>query len=327
MRNRFSHFHGLTERWRLSLCFLLLSLPAINVFSQTPPNVDKPGRPTSSEPQLDKEEAQARAWLAKMEEEHAQFKKVAEGTYIITSNTDVKVPAEPSECHDVWTLQGSGNGEFQVDGMFSCPDSNSKGYSFPYQVKLDHQLRLAAYKIFGTKLVSGCVRTKSKLFCQETDREGRLQGTTGASIDNSTQLLSPDIIPFLFIGLTANSKIHSGETTYLTLLSLVTFDEPGETIALFPAYGSLSSIHPRTYSVQHANLHGAEFQLAMKEIPHAAATTPQSPVIPPDVEHKDQYRPFLKFVISSNGILLSATDLESNKEFIRLVQFRKLADF
>ena len=60
---------------------------------------------------------------------------------------------------------------------------------------------------------------------------------------------------------------------------------------------------------------------------HAAATHPQDPVIPPDPEHKGPYKSFCKFVVASNGILLSATDAKTQKEFIRLVQFKKFADF
>jgi hypothetical protein len=187
-------------------------------------------------------------------------------------------------------------------------------------------MRPTAYKLFGRRLVSGCVWTESKLFCQETDHHGEIQGAAGASIDNSTRFLSP-LFPFLFNALTPNSKTRPGAMTYLTLLSLSYSDEPGALIDLIPEYASLSLIRRGTYSILQANMDGSEFQLGVREIPHATATNPQAPVIPPDPEHKDQYKPFCKFLVSSNGILLSASDVNTQKEFIRLVQFKQFADF
>jgi hypothetical protein len=70
----------------------------------------------------------------------------------------------------------------------------------------------------------------------------------------------------------------------------------------------------------------SEFQLDVREIPNATSTSPEGPVIPPDTEHKDQYKPLWRFLVSSNGILLSATDANTQEEFIHLVQFKKLAD-
>jgi hypothetical protein len=67
--------------------------------------------------------------------------------------------------------------------------------------------------------------------------------------------------------------------------------------------------------------------LGVQEILHAAATHTQDPVIPPDSEHKDPYKPFFKFVVAADGMLLSASDAKTQKEFIRLVQFKKLGGF
>ena len=50
-------------------------------------------------------------------------------------------------------------------------------------------------------------------------------------------------------------------------------------------------------------------------------------MIPPDPEHKDPYKPFCKFLVASNGILLFASNVNTQKEFIRIVQFKKFADF
>jgi hypothetical protein len=50
-------------------------------------------------------------------------------------------------------------------------------------------------------------------------------------------------------------------------------------------------------------------------------------VIPPNPEHKDLYKPFCRFLVASNGILLCASDVNTQKELIRLVQFKKFADF
>ena len=328
MRNRFSHFPRVAESRRVTLCFLLLSLAA-NVFSQAPPNaaVDEPSRTTPSKPKLDDEEAHAWAWLAKRQMERGQFKIVAEGRYFIKANTDLSKSEKSSECSDVWTLRKAGNGEFQVDGLFTWSKSNSNGYSFPYQIKFNPQMRPTAFKRFGGGSVSGCVWTNSKFLCQETDRKGHVQGRAGASIDNSTKFLSHFLSPFLFNGLIPNSKIQPGETTYLTFLELVYFDEPGYSIDLYPRYGALSFISQGTYSVLQANRDGSEFQLDVQEIPHAMNTSPRAPVTPPDSEHKDQYKPLWKFLISPNGILLSASDANTQEEFIHLVQFKKFAEF
>ena len=188
-------------------------------------------------------------------------------------------------------------------------------------------MRPTAFKRFVGGWVSGCLWTKSKFLCQETDRRGRVQGAAGAPIDNPTKFLPHFFSPFLFNAVITNSKKQAGETTYLTLLTLVYFDEAGYSINLFPEYGALSLIRRGTYSILEAQMDASEFQLEVRETPRAMNTNPNAPVLPPDLEHKDQYKPLWKFLISSNGILLSATDLESNKEFIHLVQFKKFADF
>ena len=275
---------------------------------------------------MEDEEPQARAWLAIRQKERGQLKKVAEGIYLIKSNFALGKTQETSEASDVWTLWKLENGEFQVDGEFKASKSAIKASSTSYQVDLNPQMRPVSYKLFGKKLVSGCVWTASKLFCQETDRSGEVQGAAGASIDNSTSFLSP-LFPFLFNALTPNSKIQPGEMTYLTLLSLSYSDEPGALIDLIPEYASLCLIRREKYSILQAHMDGSEFQLGVREIPGAAATIPEAPPIPPDPEHKDQYKPFCKFLLSSNGILLSASDVNTEKEFIRLVQFKKFADF
>jgi hypothetical protein len=311
----------------MALCFLLLSLAAVHVFSQTPPNVNNPGPVTPSKFLLDEQETQAWAWLAKRQKESGPFKKMAEGRYFIKANTDLPKSEKPFVCGDIWTLSESRNGDFIVDGMFTESNGNSNGDSFSYQIKLNPQMRPTAFKRFIGGWVSGCVWTKSKFLCQETDRRGRVQGAAGAPIDDSTKFLPHFFSPFLFNGLIPNSRNQSGETTYLTLLTLVYFDEPGYSIDLFPEYGALSLIRRGTYSILDAQMDASEFQLDVREVPNASNTSPNAPVIPPDSEHKDQYRPLWKLLISSNGILLSATDANTHEEFIHLVQFKKLADF
>jgi hypothetical protein len=190
-------------------------------------------------------------------------------------------------------------------------------------------MRPAAFKRFEGGSVSGCVWTTSKLFCQDTDRKGRIQGAAGASIDSSTKFLPHFFSPFLFNGLIPNSKIRPGETAYLTLLELVYFQEPNYSISidLFPRYAALSLISRGTYSIPQAGTDGSEFQLDVREIPNATNTSPDAPVIPPDLEHRDQYKPLWRFSMSSNGILLSASDSNTHEEFIHLVQFKKFAEF
>jgi hypothetical protein len=322
----------------MSLWAPLLLLVSISVSAQAPPpppqlalprNLLDQDHPAQSKTRLDDDEVQARAWLAKRQKERGQFNKVAEGRYFIKANTDLHKSEKAYVCSDVWTLWKAWNGEFEVDGVFRETDStnSSEGYSFPYQVKLDSQMRPAAFKRFVRGRVDGCVWTKSKLFCQDTDRRGRVWGAAGAPIDNSTKFLPHFFSPFLFNGLIPNSRIQSGETTYLTLLSLVYFHEAGASIDLFPRYGALSSIRRGTYSMLQANMEGSEFQLDVREMANPENTHPSAPVIPPDSEHKDQYKPLWKFLVSSNGILLSASNSRTQEEFIHLVEFKKLAEF
>ena len=326
MRNRHSLFHGANERWKLTFSLLVLCFGTVIVFAQAPSNSDKPGGLTPADPQSEVEEPQARAWLAVRQKERGPFKKVAEGEYVVKSSTALNKFGEPSEVSDVWTLWKLENGGFLVDGEFKSPKSRIKASSTSYQVNLDPQMRPAAYKIFGGKLVSGCMWTASKLYCQETYGRGDVEGSAGASIDNSTRFLSP-LFPFLFNGLTPSSRIQSGEITYLTLLTLAYSDEPGALIDLIPEYASVSLVRQGTYSIPEPDTKGSEFQLGVQEMLHTVSTHPQDPVIPPDSEHKGQYKPFCKFVVASNGILLSATDAKTQKEFIRLVQLKKFAEF
>ena len=326
MRNQCSNLHGVTRRWRMTLWILLLLLGTVIVFAQAPSNSPERGGLIPANPQSEVEEPQARVWLALRQKERRPFKKVAEGEYLVKSSSALNKFGEPSEISDVWTLWKLESGGFLVDGEFKSPRSRIKASSTSYQVNLDNEMRPAAYKIFGGKLVSGCMWTTSKLFCQETYGRGDVEGSAGAPIDVSTRLLSL-LFPFLYNGLTQSSKIHSGEITYLTLLTLAYSDEPGALIDLIPEYASVSLIRQGTYSIPEPDTTGSEFQLDVQEILHAAATHSQDPVIPPDPEHKDQYKPFCKFVVASNGILLSATDAKTQKEFIRLVQFKKFSDF
>jgi hypothetical protein len=326
MGNRFSHSRDANERWTTFLFLLLLSLRAVIVFAQASPNRDETGSPAPANPQSEIEEPQARAWLAVRQRQRGQFKKMAAGEYVVKSSTALNKFGEPSEVSDVWTLWKMESGGFLVDGEFKSPRSRIKASSTSYQVNLDAQMRPAAYKIYGGKLVSGCMWTNTKLFCQETYERGDVEGSAGASIDDSTRFLSP-LFPFLFNGLTPSAKIQAGDTVYLTLLSLSYSDEPGALIDLIPEFASVHLIRHGSYSLPEPNTEGSEFQIGVQEMLNAAATHAQDPAIPPDSEHKSQYKPFCKFVIASNGILLSATDVKTQKEFIHLVQFKKFADF
>ncbi len=272
------------------------------------------------------EEPQARAWLAVRQKERGQFTKVAEGEYLVKSNTALNKFGESSEISDVWTLWKRAGEGFLVDGEFKSPKTRVKASSTSYQVNLDSQMRPESYKIFGGKLVSGCMWAATKLYCQETYGRGDVEGSAGASIDDSTKFLSP-LFPFLFNGLTPKAIIQSGATAYLTLLTLSYSDEPGALIDLIPQFASMQLAHEGTYAFADARTEGAEFQLGVRPMPHAAATNPQNPVIPPDADHQDEYKPFCKFVVAANGILISATDGNTQKEFIHLVQFKKLAEF
>jgi hypothetical protein len=326
MRNRFSLFQSANPRWRLTFSLLVLCLGSTFVFAQAPSSTDGTGGLTPPNPQSEVEEPQARAWLAVRQKQRGQFKKMAEGEYSVKSSTALNKFGEPSEISDVWTLWKLENGGFLVDGEFKSPKSRIKASSTSYQVNLDNQMRPAAYKIFGGKLVSGCMWTTAKLYCQETYGRGDVEGSAGASIDDSTRLLAP-LFPFLYNGLTPSSKVQLNEITCLTLLTLAYSDEPGALIDLIPEYASVSLVRQAIYSIPEPDTKGSEFQLGVQEILHAAATHAQDPVIPPDSEHKVPYKPFCKFVVASNGILLSATDAKTQREFIRLMQFKKFADF
>ncbi len=303
----------------------MLSLGMLIDFPHPPSNIDGAALPAPAFPQFANEETEARAWLGYREKARGEFKKLAAGTYLIKSNPGLVQTKEPPEMNDVWTLWKLENGEFQVDGKFMA-SMNGKESSTAYQVNLNPQMQPKTYKIFAKKLVSGCVWTGGRLYCQETYGRGDVEGSAGASIDNSTRLLAPTF-PFLYSGLRPGSRVQPGEPTYLTLLSLSYTDEARALIHLFPEYAAVSLIRQVTSSKQQTKMEGSEFQLDVREIPDAVYTTIQNPVIPPDPGHKDQYKPFLKFQIASNGILLSASDANTQTEFIRLVQFQKFEDF
>lgn len=329
MRIRFSLFHGATWHFRhltIPFCFLFLCLGAARVFAQAPSNSSEPGSPAPANSPSEIDEPQAREWLAVRQKERGPFKKIAEGEYLVKSNTALNKFGEPSEVSDVWTLWKLDNGGFLADGEFKSPKSRIKATSTSYQVSLDSQMRPTAYKIYDGKLVSGCLWTKSKLYCQETYARGDIEGSAGAPIDDSTKFLSP-LFPFLFNGLTPGSKIQPGGKNYLTLLSIAYSDEPGALIDLIPQHASITLNGQRTLSNPEANTEGSEFSLSVLEIPHATATRAQDPVIAPDAEPNAAYKPFCKFVVAPSGLLLSASDANTQKEFIRLVRFQKFTDF
>jgi hypothetical protein len=309
----------------MPLCFFLLSLGTLTDLPHPPSTMDGAALAAPASPQLANEEPAARAWLALREKERGEFKKLAEGTYLIKSSPALEKAGDSSEMNDVWTLWKLENGDFQVDGEFRA-SRNGKEAATDYQVNLNPQMQLQTYKIFAKKLVSGCVWTAARLYCQETFGGGDVEGSAGASINNSTRLFAPTF-PFLLSGLTPNLKIQPGKATYLTLLSLSYSDEARALIHLFPEYAAVRLVRPVTSSVGATNLAGSEFQLDVREIPDATYTSIQNPVIPPDPGHKNQYRPFFKFQVAANGILLSASDAVTQTEFIRLVQFKKFEDF
>ncbi len=288
-------------------------------------NIDGAALPAPAYAQLANEEAAARAWLALRQKARGEFKKLAQGTYLIKSNPALRKNQASPEMNDVWTLWKLENGDFQVDGEFMA-SMNGKESSTAYQVNLNPQMRPQTYKIFDRKVLSGCVWTEVRLYCQETFGRGDVEGAAGASIDNSTRLLAPTI-PFLLTGLRPGSRVQPGEPTYLTLLSLSYSDEARALIHLFPEYAAVRLISHVTSSIGPTNLEGSEFQVDVREMPDATYTSIQNPVLPPDPGHKDQYKPFLKFQVASNGILLSASDAITQTEFIRLVQFQKFEEF
>jgi hypothetical protein len=317
--------HNVTGRWKIALGFLLLSVASANLFSLAPANIDNQLGAGSAGPLQIDDEAAIRAWLAVKQRERGEFTKVAEGAYVIQTSPALGSSLQATQTADVWTLEKLENGQYLVDGEFRSKGSGG-GPATAYQVHLDSGMRPLAYKIFGKKLVSGCLWTKAKFYCQETDHSGGVDGAAGAAIDGSTKFLSP-LFPFLLNGLTPNSKLEATEPGYLVLLSLSYSDDPTALIDLVPQYGSIHFVRRTTYPLLQTDIAGTEFQLNVREMPNAKATRSDAPVIPPDSEHKDSYKPFCRFIVSSDGILLSASDATNQKEFIRLMHFKKFADF
>jgi hypothetical protein len=317
--------HNVTGRWKIALGFLLLSLASAGVYSLSSANfANQVGASPAGPLQID-DEAAIRAWLAVKQRERGKFTKVAEGAYVIQTSPALGSSLQATQTADVWILSKLESGQYLAEGNFRSKGPGG-GSDTAYQIHLDAGMRPVAYKIFGKKLVSGCLWTKARFYCQETDHSGGVDGAAGAAIDGSTKFLSP-LFPFLFNGLAPNSKLESTKPGYLVLLSLSYSDDPTALIDLAPQYGSINFVRRTTYSLLEADFAGTEFQLDVREMPNARATRSDAPVIPPDSEHKDAYKPFCRFIVSSDGILLSASDATTQKEFIRLMHFKKFADF
>jgi hypothetical protein len=307
----------------MNLCFLLLLLASVNVFSQALPKVDEPGPLTPSKPQIGKDEAQARAWLAERRKEHPDLKPVAEGRHLILLPDDAEKAF--ASC-DAWTLWKSRDGEFEVFGELRESDCDSEADSSPYWIKLTPRMRPTAFKNFmGDDTSYGCRRTPSKMLCEETNSKGTvLRAVDDDSVNDSTELFM--LYAFFFAGLTRSSGSQTGESAYFMLY------EEDEATATFPISfwsrdASLRLLRRKKYSILHNEMDAAEYQVDVRELPERLAGNRHNAVISPSPEHQQPYSPFLELWVSEKGILLSASDPKTQKEFIHLVQFKKLADF
>jgi hypothetical protein len=305
------------------LSLILLLMATLNVFSQARPKVDEPGPVTPSKPQLDADEAQARAWLAERRKEDPSLTQVAEGRHLIILSAEVK--EAPASC-DIWTLWKSQDGGFEVFGELRFSDCDTENDSSPYWIKLSPRLRPLAFKNFmGDNTAYGCRRTPSEMLCEETGSEGKvLRAIDDDTINDSAELFLP--LAFFFAGLTRNLGSQTGESTCFTLYQE---DEATETfpISFFARDASLRLLRRGKYAILHDELSASEFRLEVRDPSKRFAHNPQHSVNPPGAEHQQPYSPFYDLWVSENGVLLSASDAKSQKEFIRLVQFKKLADF
>ena len=302
----------------MKLCPLVLLFVSIGMFAQKPPNAAAQNQPAQPPAGMDAGEAQARAWFAERRQAHPGLKQVAEGKYLIFDDEDA--PPQETSSSDTWTLWNSPNGEFEVNGILGFSDE-----SVPYWINLTSRMRPTAFKVFRPDKTSiGCQRTPSKLLCQQTDNEGRVLRTVDDDMSDPAEIFMP--ITFFWAGLTRNAEFPGGKAAHFTLVA-----EGGETMTFPVSYNpigaSLKLLRRGKYPVLQGEMDAAQFQLATQDPSERPSTPPPGSGNAPGSEPPQPYVPMFDLWVSSNGILLSASPPGTQVEYVRLVQFKKLADF
>jgi hypothetical protein len=298
----------------MKLCPLVLLFVSIGVFAQKPPNAIQQNQPHAG---MDAEEAQARAWFEERRQANPGLKQVAEGKYLISDEDAAPQSTSPS---DTWTLWKSPNGEFEVNGTLVSSDE-----SIPYWINLTSRMRPTAFKVFRPDKTSvGCQRTPSKLLCQQIDGEGRVLRTVDDDMSDPAEIFTP--ITFFWAGLTRNAEFPGGKAAHFTLVA------EGEETMTFPVSynpvgASLRLLRRGKYPVLQGEMDAAKFQLAYQDPSLRPSTPPPGSGNTPGSEPPQPYAPMFDMWVSSNGILLSASPPGTQVEYVRLVQFKKLADF
>ena len=118
----------------------------------------------------------------------------------------------------------------------------------------------------------------------------------------------------------------TGESAHLTLYAE---DEATQTfpISFTLLDASIRKLRRGKYSILHNEMHAVEFQVDVLGPSKRLADSAHQSGTPPVSEHQQPYTPFYELWVSEDGILLSASDAQTKKEFIRLVQFKKRPDF
>jgi hypothetical protein len=296
--------------WPLVLLFF-----SMGVFAQKPPIAIQQNQPHAG---MGAGEPQARAWFEERHQANPGLKQVAEGKYLISDDEDA--PPQETSSSDTWTLWKSSNGEFEVNGILV-----SSGESIPYWINLTSRMRPTAFKVFRPdKTCVGCQRTPSKLLCQQTDSEGRVLRTVDDDMSDPAEIFTP--ITFFWAGLTRNAEFPGGKAANFTLLA------EGEETMTFPVSynplgASLRLLRRGKYPVPQGEMDAAQFQLTYQDPSSRPSTPPPGSVNAPGSEPPQPYVPMFDLWVSSDGILLSASPPGSQVEYVRLVQFKKLADF
>ncbi len=299
----------------MKLCSLVLVFVSIQLFAQGPGNTVRQNPQPRT--QLEDNELQSRAWFAERRKEHPDLKQVAEGKYLYT---DPDTTPAPSSSYDAWTLWKSPDGEFEVSGALEFPDE-----SVPYWIKLTPRMRPTAFKFFRMDQTSiACRRTPSELRCEQTNDAGKVLRTANDAINDTTEIFMP--ITFFWAGQTRGAEFHGDAAIRLTFLA-----QGGETetfpVSFSPIGASLRVLRRGKYPILHSEIDAAEFQLDMQDPSERPANPPHAPGAPPGSAPQQPLSPVLKLWVSAKGILLSASPTDPEEGNVRLVEFKKLAEF
>jgi hypothetical protein len=266
---------------------------------------------------MDDGEAHQRAWFAERRKEHPELKQVAEGKYLIS---DEETTPEATSSKDVWTLWKSPDGQFEVAGTLEFSDE-----TLPYWINLNLRMQPTAFWVFRWKTTIGCRRTPSNLLCEETNSQGLVLRTAKDEINGPTEIFMP--ITFFWGGLTRSSVIHGDGPAHLTLLM-----QGGETetfpVSFNPVDASLRLVPRGKDPILHSEMDAVEFQLASRDASARPPNDPPGSGVPHGSEPQPPLTPMMELWVASNGILLSASPPDAQGGgFVRLVEFKKLADF